>query len=75
MGWCGLAPAHVCVAELDHLRDDGIEYARHLRDAGTSAELLIATGLTHAFLRARHTSVGAGLAFRGVCEAIENFLR
>ncbi len=46
------APAHVVVAELDPLRDDGVRYAGLLRAAGVATSLVEAPRLAHGFLRA-----------------------
>lgn len=48
----GLPPAHVVVAELDPLRDEGVRYAGLLRAAGVAAGLVEAPRLAHGFLRA-----------------------
>jgi acetyl esterase len=37
----GVAPAHITVGELDILRDEDIQYANRLRDAGVPVELHI----------------------------------
>jgi len=47
----GLPPAHVVVAELDPLRDEGVRYAGLLRAAGVAASLVEAPALAHGFLR------------------------
>ena len=47
-----LPPAHVVVAELDPLRDEGVRYAGLLRAAGVPTTLVEAPRLTHGFLRA-----------------------
>ena len=46
-----LPPALIAVAEHDPLRDDGVEYARALQQAGGHAELYYGTGLVHGCLR------------------------
>jgi len=44
-----LPPALIVVAENDVLRDEGILYAKKLRDFGGNVELTIARGLVHSF--------------------------
>ncbi|MET0346695.1 MAG: alpha/beta hydrolase [Casimicrobiaceae bacterium] len=58
----GLPPAHVVVAELDPLRDDGVRYAELLRAAGVATKLVEAPRLAHGFLRAAPYSVAARAA-------------
>ena len=48
----GLPPAHVVVAELDPLHDEGVLIAERLRAAGVRATSAVAGGLPHGFLRA-----------------------
>ncbi len=43
----GLPPAYIYAADLDLLRDENLEYARRLRDAGVSVELRVARGAFH----------------------------
>jgi acetyl esterase/lipase len=45
----GLPPAYVQTCELDPYRDDGIDYARRLMEAGVSTELYNVPGAFHAF--------------------------
>jgi acetyl esterase/lipase len=45
----GLPPAFVCVGDLDIFRDEDIEYARRLSDAGVPTELHVYPGVPHAF--------------------------
>jgi acetyl esterase/lipase len=61
----GLPPAHVVVAELDPLRDEGVRYAGLLRGAGVPTLLVEAPHLAHGFLRAApyaHTARAAQAA-------------
>jgi acetyl esterase len=58
----GLPPAHIVVAELDPLRDDGVRYAGLLRGAGVATTLVLAPRLAHGFLRAAPYARAARLA-------------
>lgn len=48
----GLPRAHVVVAELDPLRDEGVRYAKLLGEAGVPVECVEVPSLAHGFLRA-----------------------
>jgi acetyl esterase len=48
----GLPPAHVVVAGLDPLHDEGVTLAKRLRDDGVEASLVDEPSLVHGFLRA-----------------------
>lgn len=54
----GLPPAYVAVAGFDPLRDEGIAYARTLREAGTPTTLRIHTDAVHPFINILATSLG-----------------
>jgi acetyl esterase len=62
-------PAWVVVASHDVLRDDGMRYVARLREAGVAAELTIAEGLVHGFIRwggavtAANAALDAGAEF------------
>ena len=43
----GVAPATIVVAQYDPLRDDGVAYARRLKEAGVPVALIEWEGLTH----------------------------
>ena len=57
-----LPPAHVVVAELDPLHDDGVALAARLDAAGTRATLVTVPGLVHGFLRAAPYAAAARAA-------------
>jgi acetyl esterase len=46
-----VAPAFICLAELDPLVDEGVAYADKLRMAGVAVELDIYRGVTHEFIK------------------------
>lgn len=47
----GLPPAFIAVAQHDPLRDDGLDYAKKLENAGVSVTIDTGTGLCHGYLR------------------------
>lgn len=51
----GLPNAYIEVAEFDCLRDEGIEYAKELRNYGVKTELFILKGAVHGFERNAET--------------------
>ena len=63
----GLPPALVHVAEIDPLADDGRRYVKRLDEAGVAAELRVAEGMIHGFLRARHIGPASAAEFDIPC--------
>ncbi len=70
----GLPPAHIHVAEIDPLADDGREYAQRLESAGCSVELRVAERMIHGFLRARFTGSAAAAEFARPCAFLKSAL-
>ncbi len=70
----GLPPAFIQAAEYDPLRDDSLEYARRLGEAGVPVELHVESGLVHGFLRARHVTRKGSAAFNRICDATRRML-
>jgi acetyl esterase len=69
-----LPPGYIHVAEVDCLADDGIEYARRLKEAGSPVELRIARRMIHGFLRARHSGPTAAAEFDLPCAFLQKTL-
>lgn len=67
----GLAPAYLCTAGFDPLRDEGEAYARRLADAGVEVELRRFVDQIHGFLNI----VGAGRSSRAAVLEIAGRLR
>lgn len=59
-------------ADIDPLRDDSCLYVEKLREAGVQAIWHNEIGLTHDYLRARHSSQKAADSFSRICAAIKN---
>jgi acetyl esterase len=70
----GLPPAYLQAVEYDSLRADAEAYAARLTEAGVAAELEVAPGLVHGYLRARFISEAAGRAFDTLCAAARGLL-
>ena len=66
----GLPPAHVHIAEIDPLADDGREYVRRLLEAGVDAELHVARGMIHGFVRARFCGADAAAEFESISRSL-----
>jgi acetyl esterase len=70
-----LPPAYIMGAEMDSLLVDSQAYARHLRDHGTPAELVVEPGLVHSAVRARGLSPQVADAWRRFCGAAARLAR
>jgi len=70
----GLPPAHIHVAEIDPLADDGRMYAQRLESAGCPVELRVAERMIHGFLRARFTGPAAAAEFARPCAFLTSAL-
>jgi acetyl esterase/lipase len=68
----GLPPAYVLTAELDPLRDEGIDYARRLLEAGVSTELHTVAGACHGF---DIVAAGGSLGRRAIAEQVRALVR
>lgn len=66
----GLPPTIAFSADIDPLRDDAKLYIAKLTAAGVSAKWNNEIGLTHDYLRARHSSAKARQSFQHICAAI-----
>ena len=71
----GLPPAHVHIAEIDPLADDGRNYVRRLLEAGVDAELHCARDMIHGFVRARESGPDAAAEFAAICRSLRAHLR
>jgi len=69
-----LPPAHIHIAEIDPLSDDGRGYARRLREAGGKVEFRVAKRMIHGFLRARFTGPDAAAEFATPCAFLRSHL-
>jgi acetyl esterase len=67
----GLAPAYICTAGFDPLRDEGEAYARRLADAGVPVELKRFPGLIHGFFN----MIEAGATKRAAIDEVVGKLR
>jgi len=69
-----LPPAHIHIAEIDPLADDGREYAARLQAAGCNVELRCARRMIHGFLRARFDGPDAAAEFARPCAFLRKHL-
>jgi acetyl esterase/lipase len=70
----GLPPAYVCVGAVDGFRDEDIEYARRLNQAGVPADLHVFTGAPHGVMMFTESHVAQRYS-RGVTDWVERQLR
>ncbi|MGA3770705.1 hypothetical protein BLA34_22310 [Ralstonia solanacearum] len=66
----GLPPALVMVAGYDVLRDEGIQYARRLAQAGTPVTLVEYSGMVHGFIGMAGALEAARQALAQVADAV-----
>ena len=66
----GVPPAHVVVAGLDPLHDEGATLAKQLQDAGVTTTLVECPTLTHGFLRAAPYARAARAAQLAIGQAV-----
>jgi acetyl esterase len=69
-----VAPAYVCVANFDPLRDEGVAYAERLQAAGVPVTLRVHEGLVHGFANAVLMSRSARAAMRELAMAVRGGL-
>lgn len=67
----GLPPALFIEAECDALLDDGLMYAKKLKDAGVSVDYKIYEGMPHAFILRTYEETFEALNY--ICDYIINF--
>lgn len=70
-----LPPAHIHVAEIDPLADDGHAYAERLKAAGNAVELRCAGRMIHGFLRACFFGPDAAAEFARPCAFLKRYLQ
>ncbi|WDZ83717.1 alpha/beta hydrolase [Micromonospora cathayae] len=71
----GLPPATILATQLDSLRQDSVDYAQRLIEAGVRVELRVEPGLVHAPLRARSMCPAAARAWTDFCASVGRLLR
>jgi len=69
-----LPPAMIVVVAVDPVRDQGVDYARRLQDAGVICELIEYQHLTHGFCHVGAIVPAAGAAFDEVLTRFEQFV-
>ncbi|MGR4878129.1 alpha/beta hydrolase [Streptomyces sp. LARHCF249] len=73
-GHAGLPPAYIATVQTDVLRDEGVRYARILRDAGVAVEHRNHTDLVHAFCTLASRVPAAAAALGDSLTALGNAL-
>jgi acetyl esterase len=69
-----LPPAHVHIAEVDCLADDGRLYTQMLKKAGTPVVFREAKRMIHGFTRARFSGPAAAAEFQAPCDFLKTLL-
>jgi acetyl esterase len=69
-----LPPAHIHIAEIDPLADDGRQYAARLSEAGCAIELRVAERMIHGFLRARFFGPQSAEEFSRPCAFLRRYV-
>ena len=67
----GVAPAFFCLAELDPLVDEGVQYADMLRMAGVPVQLELYKGVTHEFIKMGRVIAQARQAHADMAAALQ----
>jgi len=68
-----LPPAFIATAEFDPVRDDGLNYANALEEAGVAATYRCAETLPHGYLRAIEDSPAAAVEVQAIGLALRSF--
>jgi acetyl esterase/lipase len=71
----GLPPAFVCVGTLDVFRDEDIDYARRLLEAGVPTEVHVYAGAPHGFLSVTPETTISKRAFAEIDRALRRAFR
>lgn len=69
-----LPPAHIHIAEVDCLADDGRLYAQRLKKEGTPVVFRVAERMIHGFTRARFSGPAAAAEFQAPCDFLKTYL-
>ena len=69
----GQPPTRIIAAGIDPLLDDSTLYAERLRATGVDTDCIVANGLPHGFLRARHSTKDAAKAWQDIITFCREF--